>query len=186
MRKVGKVTSTLGLFALLSIVPLVQLQAQSAPHSQTQSQSQLADLVARLLHEAPMIGCRLDNCHILIVNFSATRAAGLSFGFHVANLLAIEIRSQAGQVSIVEPKRLEEYLEKAKIPASELRNEEALRWLGREHQATHVLEVETDGRGALAHIKATLLDMGHGRSHTQQTELPVESGGSLDSMDFVQ
>ena len=116
-----------------------QLLLQSQLQLSSEQQAQLHDLAARILKHADSAGCK-KSCTILAANFTGEAGSTSTLGMQLADEVSAQLAAQAnGIIQITSRHRLQQYLEKERIPSKVLEDDNAARWLATENGATVVL-----------------------------------------------
>ena len=121
-------------FPKLAISQLSQSQLKLT-HDQ---QSQIQDLVARVLKHADAAGCK-KACSILVANFTGETGQTSPLGVQLADEVSEQLTAQVKGFQIVSRHNLQQYLERERIPSKFLEDDNAARWLATENGATVVL-----------------------------------------------
>ena len=159
---------------LLTLVVASYSHPQEVP-SVTLPDDEIHALANRVLQKTEQANCKPRNCRILVANFTLPSGATSQLGMQLADAFAMELASQQNAIQIIERSRLQTYLEQERIPATQLNNEKAIRWLGMRLGATAVLTGTTEDQGASVHVQVSLL------SCDTQEAGPVEGFSFPDS-----
>lgn len=133
----------------------------SSSHSQEASSGNLPTaeiraLTNRILQEADEADCKPGNCRILVADFTLPSGATTQLGMQLSDEFSKELASQRDAIQIIGRSRLQTYIEQERIPATLLKNEEAIRWLGKQLDATAVLTGTTKVERDAVRVQARL------------------------------
>src|ERR1700674_4279846 len=135
----------------------------SSSHSQETSSvnlraAEIRALANRILQEAGKTDCKPGNCRILVANFTLPSGETSQLGMDLSDEFSKQLASQQNSIQIIGRSRLQTYLEQERIPGTLLKNEEAIRWLGKQLDATAVLtgttKVERDSVRVQARLRS--------------------------------
>jgi TonB family protein len=137
-------------FALKVAVTSAQepvMQTPDAPADSLHSQKPIAvlppppelhDIAAHLLKHTKDVGCRKNDCKILVTNFALPDGHTSPYGIQLADRLSQELATQDPTIQIVNRKSLESLLDRERIP-SKLMDDIVFRELGYALHATAVV-----------------------------------------------
>jgi len=134
-------------------------QAPQTPLSLSFGQpDQLRDLAVRVLEHADKAGCKKGSCTILVANFTDSAGSTSILGMQLADAVSEQLAAAAGDIRVVDRKRLYAFLETERIPSKFLAEDNAERWLAMEQSANAVLIGHLDGGGGRLTVTLQLLD----------------------------
>jgi len=149
-----------GLLFAVDTVP--KAYAQQSPSTVGVLQTEeLKDLAARVLQRADKAGCEAGQCTILVVNFIGPTGTTSKLGMQLADTVAEQLAATALNIRVADRKRLQEYLEKERIPSKSLDEDNAARWLAIEQSANAVLVGHLAGQRGKLSLRLQLLDAHH-------------------------
>jgi TonB family protein len=129
-----RIAITLASFLLAGAVARAQAQpVRPLP------EPELRGFASRFLHDKGEAGCKPPNCSILVADFTNASGETSQLGIELADQIAEDFASLLGATEIINRTLLHTYLERARIPADLLNNDDAMRWLGKELGATTIL-----------------------------------------------
>jgi TonB family protein len=162
--RISRLALSLPLSALLvSLSPatpnLPRRQAPPTPPLLSfEQRDQLRDLAARVLQHADKAGCKKSACTILVANFTDSSGSTSTLGMQLADAVSEQLAAAAGDIRVVDRKRLYTFLETERIPSKFLAEDNAERWLAMEQSANAVLVGHLDGGGNRLTVTLQLLD----------------------------
>jgi len=118
--------------------------------------TEIRALANRILQEAGKADCKPGNCRILVANFTLPSGATSQLGMQLADEFSKELASEQNSIQIIERSHLQKYLEQERIPATLLKNDDAIRWLGVKLDATAVLTGTTKVERESLRVQAKL------------------------------
>ena len=122
-------------------------------------QSDIRLLANRVLKGAGKAECKKGSCSILVANFALPSGETSTLGLQLADEVAKELSMQQGGVQVIERSRLQNYLQRERIPARLLSDDNAVRWLAMQVGATTVLRGMTEDWGDSIRLRVTLLSV---------------------------
>lgn len=144
----------------------ISAQAQASPPLLTvDQQSQVANLVSRLMGHASSVGCKPLTCKILVADFTDPSGNTSNLGMELANQFASQLRASTKGIEIIPRIYLRVFLDHERIPSTLLVDHRASRWLGMQFAANALIVGEYKKQNDLIRLKVRMLDC-----------KPIESG----------
>ena len=136
----------------------------------------MEQVVAKLAVRAEKLGCKSDNCALLVLNFASTSDSTVMLDVKLSDQLASIFAKTLPQAKIVERSNVREFLASERIPYQLLKSPSARGWLGRELGATMVLAGDLNVSGSVPQAMFSLFDtQAPDKADYFGTELPVDA-----------
>ncbi len=113
--------------------------AAQVPPDRPLPEPQLHDFASQLLRDKGKARCKPPNCRILVADFTLASGDTSHLGMLLADQIAKDCASLLDPSQVIDRAQLRHYLDQARIPASFLVSDEALRWLAKQLSATTIL-----------------------------------------------
>ncbi len=138
------------------------------------SQAAMEEIAARLAQKAKKIGCDSSQCSLLVADFYTSSKSTSPLGLQLSEEFVVLLAKALPNATIMNRSPLRQFLNRNRIPAEILKEENAERWLGRRLGATAILVGEFKFKPGNAEGKFKLLDVGLKIRNSQSfsTKLP--------------
>ena len=120
-------------------------------------EAQIHEFASRILQEAQKVNCKSRSCRVLVTDFVVPSGLASQFGVQLADGFSKELAFQHNGIQIIDRSTLREYLERERLSSDLVNNDRAIRWLGKELNATTVLTGITKHVGSIVHVQLRLL-----------------------------
>lgn len=150
-------------------------------------EAQISNVSSRILQNAEKANCRPNNCRILVADFSLPSGFTSQFGLKLADQFSKELASRQNSIQAIDRSALKTYLERERISPDLLKSDRALRWLGKELNATAVLTGITKGQESSVNVQLKLLSCGKDKqAPAEEFSLPLpEAKDALSGFDPI-
>lgn len=179
-------------FSLLGFAPLAIIFAASLFLSRAQEgvssplpQEQLNEATGRILAKADKANCKPRQCAILVTDFTFPSGLTSRLGMQLADQFSKELASQQNETQLIDRSALRAYLDQQRIPGVLLKDQRAMRWLGKQLGSTAVLTGLVENKASSLDIKIRLLSCDKEKAHIED-ELILLSSGLGDSLNPVE
>jgi hypothetical protein len=188
-----------GICVVVMAAPLVCALSASATTQQSnehpalapEQQAPISELVGNFAGEFSKKNCPRSQCRILVADFTLTSGESCLSCRTLSDDLAKELERLGNIVDVVGRDRLRSFLEKERIPSTNLAEGSALEWLGRQFGASHVLIGSVEVKNTELLLKTQFLRLefsqkNRNKSKESQISLPTGSlvGGLEPSQAF--
>jgi TonB family protein len=159
MRPTLRLFSAAIFLALFWLVPPSFSQEANQPALVPQaSQGVMQEIAAQVAQKAKKAGCDTSKCVLLVTDFYTSAESTSVVGIKLSDEMATLLLKDLSIGTVVDRSTFRQYMNRARIPLSYLKADNAQRWLGRELEATMVLTGELDLSKGNNAIKFKILD----------------------------
>lgn len=141
--------------AIIFFAGSVQTRAQQT--ALPRPDAEIDEFASRILQQAKKANCKPRTCRILVTDFVVPSGLMSQFGLQLADQFSRQLASQQKGIQIIDRSTLREYLEKERIASDLVSDDRAIRWLGKQLNATTVLAGVTKHVGSFVHVQLKLL-----------------------------
>lgn len=149
------------------------------------AQEQIHETVGRILKNADKANCKRRQCAILVTDFTFSSGLTSHVGMQLADQFLKELTSQQPETQLINRSALRAYLDQQRIPGVLLKDQTAIRWLGKQLGGTAVLRGLVEDKGSSLTIKIQLLSCDKEKAHIEE-ELTLPSSGLTDGLTPVE
>lgn len=174
-------------FAALAIIVAACLSLSRAQEgiSSPPAQEQIHETAGRILKNADKANCKLRQCAILVTDFTFSSGSTSRVGMQLADQFLKELASQQTGIQLIDRSAIRAYLDQQRIPGVLLKDQKAMRWLGKQLGGTAVLRGLVEDKGSSLTIKVQLLSCYEEKAHIEE-ELRLPSSGLTDGLTPVE
>ena len=148
-------------------------------------QEQIHEAAGRILQNVDKANCKPRQCAIVVTDFTFSSGLTSRLGMQLADQFLKELASQQTEIQLINRSALRAYLDQERIPGGLLKDQKAMRWLGKQLGGTAVLTGLVENKDSSLAIRIRLLSCDKERARIED-ELILPSSGLTDGLNPVE